>query len=1181
MTILGNTHCEPSRSAALRRRAGIIFLALLAVAAALLAQETRGSIRGRVVDASGAVIPNATVKVTNVATNVTVSAQSGADGNYEIPFLLPGNYTLAAELTGFKAYRRGGIELRIGDRLSIEIPMQVGEVHEEVTVTTETPLLEAATASLGQVIDRHRISDLPVSHGNPYLLMTLSPGLVYTQNPGLDEPFAPTHVVGYSMDGVRANRSEITLDGSTNVAVNQRWGADLMAGWTPPSDVVQEFKVQTTSFDASVGHTQGGVTVITLKSGGNQPHGTAYFSDMEKVLDANLFFANKAGQPRGDFAYRNWGASLTGPVYIPKLYNGKDRTFFTYAYEGAREDQPQGAGYGAGTLTVPTVAEKQGDFSALLKLGSNYQIYDPATRTAAANGRYAVLPLAGNIIPATRIDPIANKILGYYSDPNVAGTPDGMNNLIRVNDLEIDKYYSNVARLDQNFSPHHRMFGRYNMYKRFTPDTGDWFRSAPTGGYSDWMQNGAAIDDVYEFNPRTILNTRYAFYRLTIYQYPQSVGFNPTTLGFPQSYINAIDPALLCFPAISISGYQGTVNNWWRYPHQSHSVEGNLTAIRGAHTMKFGGDARQFRTFQFQPQNSSTGSFSFDTTYTRGPVDNSTSAPMGQGLAAFLLGIPSSGGVDKAATFAEQSTVWSLYFQDDWKLTPKLTLNLGLRWELEGPTSERYNRSVRGYDFNTPNPLDAQVRANYAQSPIPEVPVDQFRLVGGLTFPGVNGQPHTLFSRDWNNIMPRIGFAYMPDQKTVLRGGYGVYFGPLGIQRNDVIQSGFSQTTSLVPTLDNGLTFIANLDNPFPGGILSPRGAADGLLTFAGRSINFYEENPQAPRQQRWQISVQRELPKRVLMEVSYVGNHGDSMQVSKDYRPLPLQYLSRSPVRDQATIDYLSAQVANPFYPLLPGTSLSGKTVSRSYLLSSGIYPQFAGLTGATYDGYSRYDALQVKVERRFAQGFTFNVSYQWSKMFEATSRLNGQPSALEKVVSDQDRPQRFVTSAIWELPFGRGRKFLAAMPAVPNTFFGGWQIEGIYTGQSGPPLSWGNVLFVGDVHNITLPVSQRTPDRWFNTDAGFNRNSSQQLGSNFRTFPSRLSNVRGDGMNQWDLSIIKAARLHEGVNLQFRGEFLNAFNHAMFNTPSTSPTSSSFGMVTSQRGFPRRIQLGLKLLF
>ncbi len=1179
MALIVRTSCNSPRWLAPVRLLGAVCVAVLVLASALTAQETRCVIRGRVVDSSGAVIPAVSIGATNTATNVTVSTQSNAEGNYEIPYLLPGTYRLSATLKGFKTYRRDVIELRIGDRVSIEIPMQVGDVVDQVTVTADTPLLESATASMGQVIDQERIANLPIAHGNAYLLLTLSPGLVFTQNPGLDEPFAPTHIVGYAMDGVRANRSEITLDGATNVSVSGN--ANLMAGTTPPSDVIRELKVQTTSFDASVGHTQGGVTSITLKSGGNQPHGSAYFSDMEKVLDANLFFANKAGQPRGDFVYRFWGASLTGPVYLPKLYNGKDRTFFTYAYEHANEQLAQGAGYGAGTLTTPTVAEKQGDFSALLKLGAQYQIYDPATREPASGGRTMVQPLAGNIIPPSRIDPIAKNILSYWSDPNVPGTADGVNNLIRVNDLEITRYYTNVVRLDHNISSRHRMFGRYNMFNRFTPDTQNWFRSAPTGYNSHWRAHNAAIDDVYEFGPTTILNARYAFYRLVWHTYPSSMGFDPATLGFPKSYLDAIDPAVWCFPVIGISGYAGSLNTWRRWTHQSDSTEVNLTAIRGGHALRLGGDGRRFRNYQFQPTNASTGAFTFDTTYTRGPYNNSTSSPIGQGLAALLLGLPSGGGVDRRATFAEQSTVWSLYLQDDWRITPKLTLNLGLRWELEGPTTERFNRTVRGYDFQTPSPLNAQVRANYAQKPLPELPLDQFQLIGGLTFAGVGGQPRTLYSRDWNNVMPRIGFAYSLGSKTVVRGGYGVYFGSFGILLSDVIQSGFSQTTNLVPSLDNGITFIATLKNPFPTGILEPRGAADGLLTFVGRGISFYEENAEATRQQRWQLGVQRELPLRVLLEASYVGNRGSSLQLGKEYRALPLQYLSRSPFRDQAAINYLSEQVPSPFYPLLPGTGLAGTTVSRSYLLSSGKYPHFTGMTGSSYDGYSSYHSLQVKMERRFAQGWTVNAAYQWSKNLQAISRLNGQLSELEKVVSDQDRPHRVVISAIWELPFGRGRRFLASWPVAADKLFGGWQIQGIYTGQGGPPTSWGNVLFLGDIHNITLPASQRTPERWFNTGAGFDRNSQNQLGSNWRAFPSALSDVRADGINQWELSVIKGGRIRERVTLQFRGEFLNAFNHVNFSSPNTSPTSTSFGMVTTQRGFPRRIQLGLKLLF
>ncbi|MBM3748084.1 MAG: carboxypeptidase regulatory-like domain-containing protein, partial [Acidobacteria bacterium] len=569
--------------------AGILLLCLAAV---LGAQETRGTILGRVTDPSGAVIPNVTVRLTNPATNVTVSTATNADGNYEVPYLLPGTYRLTAEMAGFRTFVREGIELRIADRLSIPVAMQVGEVTEQVTVTAETPLLEATTASLGQVIDQRRVADLPIAHGNPFLLITLSPGVVHTQNPGLDRPFEPTHIVGYSMDGVRANRSEVTLDGTPNTALNNRWGVgDLMAGYTPPVDMVREFKVQTATFDASFGHTQGGVTSITLKSGGNQFHGTGYYSLLDPALNANLFFANRAGQPKGDFTYKRWGAHGTGPVFIPRLYNGRDRTFFAYGYEGIHESRAMGAAYGSGTLTVPTVEQKNGDFSALLKLGPQYQIYDPFTRVAAAGGRTRVDPLAGNIIPSSRISPIAKKILGYYSDPNVPGTADFRNNLIRVNDPEVIAYYNHVARADHNWSPRHRMFGRFNTYKRFSHSS-HWFRNLVLGGYSEWLQHAASLDDVYEINPTTILNLRYGFYRLNIYQYPkpESQGFDLTTLGFPKTYADAIPPDVRVFPAITIDGYQGTQNNWWKYPHANQSLEAHLTAIRGRHALKFGGD---------------------------------------------------------------------------------------------------------------------------------------------------------------------------------------------------------------------------------------------------------------------------------------------------------------------------------------------------------------------------------------------------------------------------------------------------------------------------------------------------------------------------------------------------------------------------------------------------------------
>jgi hypothetical protein len=1145
------------------------------------AQETRGAILGRVVDTTGAVVPGVSVRATNTATNVTAAAESNAEGNYELPYLLPGTYSVTTEHAGFKSFRRDGVEVRIGDRLSIPIQLEIGQVSEQVTVTAETPMLEVASANVGQVIDSKRIAELPTAHGNPFLLMSLSPGVAHTQNPGLDRPFEPTHIVGYAMGGVRANRSEITLDGAPNTALNHRWGAgDLMAGYTPPVDVVHEFKVQTATFDASVGHTQGGVTSVTLKSGGNAFHGTGYYSALNPVLNANLFFANRNGQERGDFNYHRYGASATGPVKIPGLYDGRDKTFFTYGFEGIRESRAMGAAYGAGTLTVPTERERLGDFSELLKLGPQYQIYDPATRVAVGNGRYQSQPFPGNIIPPNRINPIAQNILDYYSLPNVAGTADGTNNLIRVNDAEVIDYDNHIARIDHNFSTNNRMYGRFNMYKRFSHSS-DWFRSLATGGYSDWGQHAFSIDDVHNFTATTFLNVRYSFFRLSIYQYPkpESMGFDLTSLGFPSSYADAIDPSVRAFPSINIQGYTSTPNNWWRYPTHNQSFEANVTSLKGKHTLRIGGDARQYRNFQYEPHNASTGRFVFDTTWTRGPLDNSPAAPKGQGLASFLLGLPTSGGVDRKASFAAQSTVYSLYFQDDWRVTSNLTLNLGLRYEIEGALTERFDRTVRGYEFETASPLNDQVRANYARNPIAEISPDQFRLVGGLTFPGVGGQPRSLWNRDINNIMPRAGFAYALGSKTVLRGGFGMYYGPLGAQRGDVAQLGFSQTTELIPSLDNGLTFVADLNNPFPNGIQEPPGASEGLLTFVGRSARFFAEDPRAPLQKRWQFGIQRELPQRVLLDLTYMGNSGSSLEVTRDLRALPPEYLSRSPVRDNATINYLTEQVPNPFYPLLPGTGLAGQTVSRAYLLSGPEYSHYTGLTTTSYEGYSTYHALQARMERRFAAGWTINAGYTWSKGMEALSQLNGYLSPLEYVISTQDRPHRFVISGIWELPFGRGKKWLAS-PGVFEKIAGGWQFQGIYTAQSGPPINFGNVLYTGDIQDITLPAGERTPERWFNT-SGFETNASRQLSFNYRTFPSRLNNVRGDGVNSWDLSVLKNMRIQERLNLQFRGEFLNAFNHVNFAPPNASPTSTAFGQVTSQMGYPRRIQLMLKVMF
>ena len=496
---------------------------------------------------------------------------------------------------------------------------------------------------------------------------------------------------------------------------------------------------------------------------------------------------------------------------------------------------------------------------------------------------------------------------------------------------------------------------------------------------------------------------------------------------------------------------------------------------------------------------------------------------------------------------------------------------------------ERFDRSVKGFDFSAASPIEAAVRANYAANPIPQIPVDQFRVRGGLTFPNVNGQSNLLWNTNKKNFMPRLSFAYSITPMTVLRGGYGIYFEPIGVPNQDVIQTGFSQTTTLVPSVDNGLHFIATAANPFPTGILPPSGSAAGLSTNLGQPVSFFDQNIRNPYVQRWQFALQRSLPGQAVVEISYVGNRGVRQRTSRNLDSLPNQYLSTSPIRDQTTINFLGGQVPNPFYPLLPGSNLSGTMVARSQLLMP--YPQFTGVTVDTNQGFSWYHSMQARVEKRLAAGFTSSVSWTWSKLMEARSFLNAADPLPEKVISDQDRTQRIVVTAIYELPLGKGKRFGGSWKGAASTIVSGWQVSGIYQGQSGPPLGFGNAIFTGNLRDIPIPNGQRTVDRWFNVDAGFERNSAAQHSTpaieNLRVLSSRFSGVRADGANNFDLAIIKNTRLREGVQLQLRAEGINAMNHTQFNVPNTTPSSSAFGQVTDTWASPRTILFAAKILF
>ncbi|MGH9721096.1 MAG: TonB-dependent receptor domain-containing protein, partial [Bryobacteraceae bacterium] len=612
-----------------------------------------------------------------------------------------------------------------------------------------------------------------------------------------------------------------------------------------------------------------------------------------------------------------------------------------------------------------------------------------------------------------------------------------------------------------------------------------------------------------------------------------------------------------------------------------HTLSSTVTRVSGNHSMRFGGDFRVLRENAYNFGNVAP-RLEFAGAYTRGPLDNAAGAPIGQGLASMLFGIPSGGHSDINASRAQQSTFTSLYTQDDWKLSTRLTVNVGLRWEYEGPTTERFDRSVRGYDFGTANPIEERARANYALSPIAEVPVSAFRTPGGLTFSGAGGQPRGLWSADRNNFAPRVGLAYQWSPKTVVRAGYGIFYDLFGVDRQDVNQGGFNQSTNIIPTLDNGLSYRATLANPLPDGLEPPLGARGGARTFLGRAISFFDEHPLNPYMQRWSVTVQRELPGRTVTGVSYVGNRGTKILTTRQLSPIPEPYLSVSPVRNQPVIDSLSAQVNNPFFgiPEFTGTGLAAQRIARNQLLRA--HPHFTGVTSNRSNGFSYYHSFQVEVEKRMGRGLSFLTSWTYSKFMEARTYLTESDLVPEKVISDQDYPHRLVVMTIYELPFGKGKAVLGNAGGLVDAIAGGWQLQGWFEGQTGQALGFGNAIFRGNLKDIPIPVSERRAERWFNTEAGFERAANLQLANNVVRFSSRFNGVRGDGINNWDFSMFKNFRLREGLNLQYRLETYNSLNHVQFGNPNTAPANTAFGTVTAEKGHgQRQVTMALKLLF
>jgi hypothetical protein len=1144
----------------------ILAAVLLAIVGTKLAHaQLTAQISGTISDTSGGVVTTADVTVVNESTGIKWEAKSNQSGVYTVPLLQPGTYRIDVRASGFRTTSRTGVPLAVAQAAQLDFTLQVGNTSDSVTVTDTAPLLDVSSNAIGGLVTPEKVENLPMLGRNSNALVTLVPGVRATRAT-TTSPVLESHYQFFSINGSRPNQSQFMLDGgnNTNLTFN---GPE----YSPQVEEVQEFRIQTSNFSAEYANSGGGVINVVSKGGTNEFHGSLFDYFRNDVLAANDFFSNRSGKARPMLRYNQFGGTVGGPIV-------KNRTFFFFAYEGLREEVP------TVTITsVPTALQRTGDFSRTVSsTGQQVSLFDPTTTVADPNhpGAYLRSPFAGNVIPANRIDPVAAKIESYYPAPNSAGDPNtGLNNYFFSGpSTRSTNAYS--GRVDHQLNTSTMLMGRFSK-----ADLSNWTNPA-TFGQSNIASPGYVTKPQHHpyvlgkmtktFSPTFFGEFLVSWARWYYESFGLSNGFDPSTLGFP-SYL-AGNSLSLGFPSVN-PGEMSALGGYYNEHDVSDRYEGkvNLSKMWGKHTLKFGGmyGLGKYSTRVFD---NSTGSYFSTAAFTQGPNPLVSSTTSGFGFASFLLGTMSTGTHNVTQINGKYTQpYYGFYLQDDYKITSRLTLNLGLRWEYEAPRVESQNR-VSNFDY-----ADTAVATNGAA------------VTGGLLFPGVNGVSRDNWTPNRKNFGPRFGFAYSLGNSTVIRGGYGIFYSNSwgnGRNNNAMPQTGFVCSTPSITSLDNGLTPYAVLSNPFPAGFCQATGSSAGLLTNLGQTAYVLDRNAPQPYVQTINFDIQRRLPGDTVLDIGYSGSRGVHLMGILEWDQLSPQYMGLG--------SQLNNQVTNPYYGLVTQGQLSTPTITLGQALRP--YSQYLGVSSrnANY-GQSGYNALLVRVERRLAKGFSILGAYTWAKEIDnMVPSVNGFPGesfsggALqnyynlrnERALASWDTPQTLVISFVYELPFGPGKP-LFNQKGILGQVIGGWQVNGNTTFQSGPPLQ-----ITGGNNSGTSAGTQRpnwngqNPTlggsidsrilRYFDT-SDFSFNDPYTFGSAPRLMP----NLRGPGLANLDLSLFKNMQIREKIRLQFRAEAFNAFNHVQFGVPNTNINSNSFGVITSQQNSPRNLQLALRLLF
>ncbi|MGI8746669.1 MAG: carboxypeptidase regulatory-like domain-containing protein [Bryobacteraceae bacterium] len=1225
------------------RQTATLLLALCCAGGSLsFSQEARATLGGRVTDPQGAVVPQATVSVVSVETGVSQETRANAQGNWTVQFLLPGHYYFTVAAPGFKTEKRQGISLQTADNKQIDVQLEVGSAAQSVEVTSEAPLIDTTSATSGTVITREEITEIPSQSHVITLLATLSPGVIQQdQNGNVVHMWSVLGASQITADGGRNNiySNNFQLDGMPNT----QHGGNV--SFIPPMDSVQEFRVQTNAYDASIGRQAGSTVNMQTKSGSKDYHGTLYEFNQNNFLNANLFQTNLVGGTKPPVHFNEFGGTVGGPVWIPKLYNGREKTFFFVSYDKTLNQDPRPGG----TRSVPTAVERTGDFSQSFTTQTingqlqrfPIQIFDPNLVDANGNRQ----PFLGNKIPADRLSPIAQKIVAFVPLPNTAGDPTGnaINNFVSSATRQ-DKFPVVSVRVDQNWNNSHHSFAtvRWSHLNEFIDD---YFHNSATGNFQERIAENAGVDHVWTLSPSKILDLRFSVSRFSQPNFDKGSGFDPAQLGFPASFVSQLPkpsfPYITGFAGATTDNPQhfGTNQAGNYYANTYYTWSANLTHVHGNHTFRYGAEY-----WILQDADGSIGDgggrFDFNNVWTRQSAIVGGGTGVGSTFASFLLGLPSGGSVPVNANAFYSQHYTGFYFQDDWRVTSRLTLNLGMRWDYERPVEERYNRMTSNFDPTAINPISSAAQTAYTQIVASNagnaavkllasiVPPNAFQVPGAQLFAGVAGQSRAFSNTDLHEWQPRAGFAYRLGRDTVIRGGFG-RFTQADFENATASgqpgQNGFSRSTTLIASQDNNFTPYDTLANPFRGGILATTGSALGPLTNLGQGISWDNQNPGRAYSWEYSLHVQHQI-KSWLFEIGY--SHNKTYNIYQDRnRNLPSfslwqqlrapQFDSTGRPLDQLQWDML---VPNPFFKLpgVTGSIASSQSVALNQLLNP--IPLLGTITERDNPlGKNRYDALLAKVEHRFHNGFSIINAFTWSKLFEDTSLIGPEIAGaiVEHKLGGEDRPFHFSVAPIWELPFGRGKRFGGSMPAIANAIVGGWELAGQYNVQSGVPVAFtatDNFFFSGK--DPALPKDQQSLGKWFdtsqfipfpskNTDIsnypawtgiqnlpGYSYRPAandtikngvyQDFGASVRTVPTRWGDVRASRVNEANIGLYKNVPVVERMKLQLRFDVFNAFNHPRFPAPDTNPGNATFGRVPlQQQNQARAVELGARLTF